>query len=95
MYICSGSYHILYIYICVVGMNMVGVPHVGGIENYPGSCPSDDSHVTQHNPDMNKRCVSPSKFAINLSLLQLSQYNIYHDIKTHDRISDLNFVPHF
>ena len=60
---------------------MVGVPHVGGMENYPGSWPSDDSHVTQHNPGMNNRCVSPSKFAINVSLLQ---HNIYHDIKTHN-----------
>ena len=39
------------VYVCVVGMNMVGAPHGGAMENY-ASWPND-SRVMQHNPGMN------------------------------------------
>ena len=45
------DFNTLCVYVCIVGMNMVGGPRGGAMENY-ASWPND-SRVMQHNPGMN------------------------------------------
>ena len=41
------------LFVCVVGVNMVGAPRGGSMENYPGSLSNNETLGVQHNPTMN------------------------------------------